>query len=139
MALKMTLDNLEGLDESIAALYTEEDGKFYLDVDGHDKNDKDKIPLSRLNQEIEKRKQSDAALNEIAENLIEDIPEDMRDIIPNLAPAEKIKWIRNANKKGFFDSKASENSPDSKRPGGKPPADFKNMTPQAIMATGYKK
>jgi len=139
MALQMTLDTLDGLDESISKLYVEKDGKFRLDVDGHDKNDKDKIPLSRLNQEIEKRKQSDAALNEIAENLIEDIPEDMRDIIPNLAPAEKIKWIRNANKKGFFDSKASENSPDSKRPGGKPPADFKNMTPQAIMATGYKK
>ena len=139
MALQMTLDTLDGLDESIQKLYVEKDGKFRLDVDGHDKNDKDRIPLSRLNQEIEKRKQSDKALNEIAENLIEDIPEDMRDIIPNLAPAEKIKWIRNANKKGFFELKLPENSPDSRRPGGKPPIDFKDMTPQAIMATGYKK
>ena len=139
MALQMTLDTLDGLDESIQKLYVEKDGKFRLDVDGHDKNDKDKIPLSRLNHEIEKRKQSDAALNEIAESLIEDIPEDMRDVVPDLSPAAKIKWIRNAIKKGFFDSKAPENSPDSKRPGGKPPSDFKGMSPQAIMAQGYKK
>ena len=139
MALQYQLDKLDGLDDSISKLYVEKDGKFVLDVTGHEKpEDKDRIPKSRLDQEIDKRKQSDTASNEIAENLIEDIPEDMRDIIPNLAPAEKIKWIRNANKKGFFDSKASENSPDSKRPGGKPPADFDNMSPQSIMATGYK-
>jgi hypothetical protein len=139
MALEMVLDTLDGLDESIQKLYVEKDGKFRLDVAGHDKNDKDRIPLSRLNQEIDKRKQSDAALNEIAESLIEDIPEDMRDIVPNLSPADKIKWIRNANKKGFFDPKAPENSPDSRRPGGKPPIDFKDMKPQTIMAMGYKK
>jgi len=140
MALQYQLNRLDGLSESISKLYVEKDGKFVLDVTGHEKpDDKDKIPLSRLNQEIEKRKQSDSALNEIADSLIEDIPEDIRDIIPNLAPAEKIKWIRNANKKGFFDSKPPGDSPDPKRPGGKPPADFKDMTPQAIMATGYKK
>lgn len=35
MALAYTVDTLDGLDESIAALYTEgEDGKFTLGVDG---------------------------------------------------------------------------------------------------------
>ena len=35
MSLKFMLENLEGLDESIAALYTKhDDGKFYLEVDG---------------------------------------------------------------------------------------------------------
>jgi len=35
MSLKFMLDSLEGLDESVAALYTEhDDGKFYLEVDG---------------------------------------------------------------------------------------------------------
>lgn len=34
MALKFELDTLDGLDASIAGLYTESEGKFYLDVDG---------------------------------------------------------------------------------------------------------
>lgn len=34
MALKLTLDNLDGLNEAQAALYVERDGKFHLDVDG---------------------------------------------------------------------------------------------------------
>jgi len=138
MALQMTLDSLDGMDESISKLYIEKDGKFVLDVDGHDKNDdKDRIPRSRLNQEIEKRKQSETTLNEIAESLIEEVPEDKRSIIPDLPPAQKIKWLRDALKLGFFDEKEVD-SIDSRRPGGKPPKDFKDMSPQAIMATGCK-
>lgn len=34
MALKLTLDNLDGVDEAIKALYVEQDGKFKLAVDG---------------------------------------------------------------------------------------------------------
>jgi len=39
MALQMVVDTLDGMDEGIAKLYVERDGKFHLDVDGHDKND----------------------------------------------------------------------------------------------------
>lgn len=34
MQLKFALDSLEGLDESMQSLYSEHDGKFYLNVDG---------------------------------------------------------------------------------------------------------
>ena len=34
MSLKFELESLEGMDEGVTKLYTEKDGKFYLDVDG---------------------------------------------------------------------------------------------------------
>lgn len=34
MTLKFQLDNLEGVDESIQALYVEKEGKFVLGIDG---------------------------------------------------------------------------------------------------------
>ena len=54
MTLEYQIDSLEGLDDSTAALYIEKEGKYYLDVAGHDKNDQNKIPKSRLDQEIAK-------------------------------------------------------------------------------------
>ena len=109
MALQYQLDTLEGLDEGIAALYKKGDrGRFTLDVQGHDKpdtEDKDRVPLSRLNQEIEKRKASEAQLMELADQLIEDVPEDKRSIIPDLPPGAKISWLRTAFKMGFFTDK----------------------------------
>lgn len=38
MALKTVLESTGGLDEAIAALYTEKDGKFVLDIDGVDEH-----------------------------------------------------------------------------------------------------
>jgi hypothetical protein len=139
MALQFQLETLEGLDAGIQKLYVQKDGKYFLDVTGHEKTeDKDaKIPHARLNQEIEKRKASETALKEVADGFVENVPEEMRDLIPDLSPAAKIKWIRDASAKGIFDPKPAEGI-DTKRPGGKPPADFKNMDPRAIMATGYK-
>jgi len=141
MALQYSIDSIEGLDEGIQKLYVEKDGKFVLDVTGHEKpEDKDKIPLSRLNQEIEKRKLSDNQLKELADGFIESVPEDMRDLVPDLPHGQKIKWIQNAMKKNLFNSDQVLDGPDSKRPAGgdKTPKDFKNMSPQAIMAQGYK-
>jgi hypothetical protein len=138
MTLKMEIENLDGLDESISKLYVEKDGKFYLDVTGHEKSEGDRIPRSRLNQEIEKRKLSEQTLKEFADTLIEDIPEEKRSIIPDLAPAQKIRWLREALKLGFFDEKQTTTI-DSKRPSDKKPQNFENMSPQAIMATGYNK
>ncbi|MFA6009423.1 MAG: hypothetical protein WC799_05520 [Desulfobacteraceae bacterium] len=139
MALQMTVETLEGMEEGISKLYVEKDGKFHLDVDGHDKNDdQNRIPKARLDQEIEKRKASETALNEIAESLTDDIPEDMKDLIPDLPPAQKIKWIKNANKKGLFNPQHVQNGPDSKRPGSKAPESYDGMSPQAMIAKGYK-
>jgi hypothetical protein len=138
MALQMTVETLEGMDEGIAKLYVEKDGMFHLDVDGHDKNgNPDRIPKSRLDQEIEKRKASDATMNEIADGFVNEIPEDMRDIVPDLLPAQKIKWIQNATKKGLFSPPQAQSGPDSKRPGAKQPENFDGMSPTAMIAQGY--
>ena len=141
MTLKMKLENLDGLSEEIAKLYREENGVYVLDVEvHHEKNaDKDKgnlIPKSRLDQEISKRKDAEKGLQAICDQMIEDVPEEKRSIIPELAPSAKITWLKEANKQGIFEDRKAE-SIDSKRPGDKSPTDFKDMSPQAIMATGY--
>jgi hypothetical protein len=139
MTLKYQLDSLEGLDEHIKALYLEKDGKFILDVTGHEKpENKDLIPKNRLDQEITRRKDAEKGLQAICDQMVEDISEDKRSIIPDLAPSAKIAWLQKANKAGLFDDKQVNPPVDTKRPGGKPPQDFDNMTPTQIMSQGYK-
>jgi hypothetical protein len=140
MALKMVVDTIEGMDEGIAKLYVEKDGKFSLDVDGHVNPDTgDRIPKSRLDAEIEKRKAADATLKEVADSYVdESIPEDMRDMVPDLPPAQKIKWIQQANAKGLFDAKSRE-AIDTRKPGDKKPAALDGMSPHAMMSMGYSK
>jgi hypothetical protein len=156
MALKAVLDNLDGLDAGITKLYVQKDGKFHLDVesetpDGHAGKKKDDaaggdppdtsgnwIPKNRFNQLNEQKKSAEAALAEVVTGLKEDIPEELRDLIPAIAPAEQIKWIRDAQKKGLFTRPAGESGPDSKRPGGSSSKTFEGLPPQAIMAQGYK-
>ena len=139
MTLQYQLDSLDGLEESISKLYIEKDGKFTLDVVGHEKPEsKDMVPISRLNQEIDKRKEAEKGLQAICDQMVEDIPEDRRSIIPELAPSAKITWLREANKQGIFEDRKTE-SIDSQKPGDQKPTDFKDMSPQAIMATGYNK
>ena len=137
MTLQYTLDSLDGLEESVSKLYIEKDGKFLLDVTGHVKpENKDMIPVSRLNQEIDKRKEAEKGLQAVCDSMVEEIPEDKRSIIPELAPSAKITWLREANKQGIFEHRKAE-SIDSKRPGDQKPTEFKDMTPTQIMATGY--
>jgi hypothetical protein len=95
------------------------------------------VPKSRLDAEIDKKKVAETALDEVANALIEEIPEDMRDVVPDLPPAEKIKWLQAAKKKDLFKLGHVE-SPDSKRPGGKPSTDFENMNPHTMRESGYK-
>jgi len=137
MALNMVLETLEGVEETTAKLYIEKDGKYYLDVADHDKNVNQGIPKSRLDAEIAKRRESETTMAEIAQGFVEEIPEDMRDIIPDLQPAAKIRWIQNAVKKGLFVVRTHEGI-DTKRPGSKPAANYDGMSPTAIMAQGYK-
>jgi len=139
MTLEYQLDSLENLDENISNLYIEKDGKFVLDVSGHENAaDKGKIPRSRLNEEIQKRKAVEDHMQKIADELRLDVPEEFQDLIPDVAPAEQCKWIRGAQAKGLFDSK--EPAPiDNKKPNDKKPESFEGMSPQSIMSMGYKK
>jgi len=137
--LQMQLETLEGLDEITSGLYIEKDGKFILDVDGHEKpENKNMIPKSRLDQEITKRKESEKELQTIADSLKEDVPEDFKELVPDLPPGKLIPWLRSANSKGLFDPKSKE-SLDKKRPGEKQIKDLDGLSPQQKMAQGYKK
>lgn len=120
-----------------------------MDVTGNDKAEQDiqntehatekggqMIPKSRFDQVIGQKKEAETALEEIAQGLIEEIPETMRDLIPDLPTAKKIKWLQTATKKGIFSAHGS-NSPDSKRPGTKQVMDWDNMTATQKMAMGY--
>ena len=93
--------------------------------------------LEKIDSEQEKRKAAEAELKEVAENIKNQVPEEYRDLIPDLPPGQLIKWLQNATSKGLFNPKQNE-SLDSKKPGGKSPTNFENMTPQQIMETGYK-
>lgn len=139
MTLQYALDSLDGLEESISKLYIEKDGKFILDVTGHEKPEsKDLIPKSRLDQEIDKRKEAEKGLQTICDSMVEEIPENLRPIIPELAPSAKITWLREAKKQGIFEDRKAE-SIDARRPGDKKPDNFENMSPTQIMSTGYNK
>jgi hypothetical protein len=56
-----------------------------------------------------------------------------------LPSAAKIKWIQAAQKQGLFVKNQNESGLDSKKPGDKKPIDYESMSPQALMASGYKK
>jgi hypothetical protein len=126
-----------------------EENKDQANVDGHEKNEgkqdqgnKDQqanmIPKARLDQEIQKRKASEDALKEVADSLRESIPEEHRDLIPDLPPAKLVKWIQQANAKGLFAEKKVE-ALDTKRAGDKHPQDLSGLSPQKMMSMGYTK
>jgi len=77
-------------------------------------------------------------LQEVADTLVEDVPEDKRRIIPDLPPAAKIAWLKNAFKMGFFEDKKVE-SLDPKRPSNQKPHDTSGMNPIELIEHGLKK
>lgn len=97
------------------------------------------IPKGRFDALNEKKKAAESSLEEIANGFIETIPEEMRGLVPNLSPAEKIKWIQAAQKQGLFEKNQENSGLDSKKPGEKKPIDYEGMSPQALMASGYNK
>jgi hypothetical protein len=76
-------------------------------------------------------------MTEIAESFVRDIHEDMRELVPDLPPAQKIKWIKAASAKGLFDTKPAEGI-DTKRPGAKQQENLDGLSGPALMAKGYK-
>jgi hypothetical protein len=74
----------------------------------------------------------------VAASLAEEVSEEYRDMIPELAPAAKIKWLRSAIQRGLF-TKASPEAVDSKRPNQKQTPDYSGMNPTQMMSMGYKK
>ena len=71
------------------------------------------IPYARFSQEVARRKAAETALSEVADQLASDIPEDHRGLIPDLAPAAKIKWLQDAKASGFFGKAAKPEVPET--------------------------
>jgi chromosome segregation ATPase len=66
--LKMVLDNLEGVDESLHSLYEERDGKFHLSLDGYE----DPVSLLRAKQhEKDARKKAEGELKKLQQQMDE--------------------------------------------------------------------
>ena len=100
------------------------------------KKEPSSVPYSRFQEVNEQRRGLEAALS----NLIEDmVPEDMRDLVPNLSPVEKAVWIRAAKERGLFDKPytAPASSPDAKRPGGKTNIDLSGLSPMQKLQHGF--
>lgn len=103
------------------------------------------VPKTRLDAEIAKRKGLEDTLKSVVDGMIQDVPEQFRELIPALAPSDQIKWIRDAQAKGLFTPSAAPapatdengNGPDANRPGGNPPKNFEGMNPVSIMEQGY--
>ncbi|MBZ0255446.1 hypothetical protein K8I31_05260 [bacterium] len=101
------------------------------------------VPKTRLDAEIAKRRGLEDTLKSVVDGMIQDVPEQFRELIPALAPADQIKWINDAKAKGLFVENAAPatdengNGPDANRPGGNPPKNFEGMNPVSIMETGY--
>lgn len=96
------------------------------------------VPKARLDQEIAKRKDGEKALEEIAASYLEEVPEDMKDLVPDLPPLAKIHWLRNALSKGLFNGNQKESGPDSKRAKTKPAVDLSGLSPVEMRKMGYK-
>ncbi|HPJ68347.1 MAG TPA: hypothetical protein PLS62_11215 [Desulfobacteraceae bacterium] len=101
------------------------------------KSDENMIPKARFDQLNEQKKAALSELKEVADLLTEDVPEDYRDLVPDLGPAQKIAWIRNAIKKGIFDKQVN-NGLDTRQPIGKPAVNYADMDVQQKLRAGYK-
>lgn len=104
---------------------------------GPDKTERS-VPYSRFQAVNDAKKQAEETLAGLVAELVEDIPEQFRALVPNIAPADQIKWIRSANKSGLFSAKPDKSGPDSKRPGGKPTTDTSGMSPLQMIEMGLK-
>ena len=98
------------------------------------------VPYARFKEVVEQRKASEEALKSVVDELVNGIPEEIRGLVPNLPPAERVAWIRQARDAGLFKKPETPAAPelDTKRPGGKPPADLSNMNASQLLSAGYK-
>lgn len=114
---------------------TTEEGKDFHKEENTPKT----VPYGRFQEVIAQRKKAEDAIAEIAGLISDDfVPENLRALIPDLPPADKIKWIFEARKQGIFNSGNMTSGPDAKRPISKPSVDLSNLSPVAMIAQGFK-
>lgn len=95
------------------------------------------VPYDRFQKVNQQKKELGDTLESILASMIDEIPEEFRELVPDIPPAQRYAWIKQARDKGLF-SKQISNGPDSKRAGGKAPTDLSNMTNHELLKNGYK-
>ena len=104
------------------------------------KSEGQSIPKSRFDEVLAQKKEAIESVKAVVDSMMETIPEDMRDLVPNINndPVETIKWIQSATQKGIFTPKQALNGLDTKRPASKPPIDLSNVSIDEKFKAGYK-
>jgi hypothetical protein len=129
------MENTENNTEKVEQV-EEQPGKKTTDTSTA--NAENMIPKSRFDQVNSQKNELNDTLKGLVDELKNDIPEEYQDLVPDTKPADQIKWIRNASKKGLFSSKP-ESSPDAETPGtSKTQVDTSNMSAFDMLAHGFK-
>src|SRR5262245_9200614 len=96
---------------------------------------------AKVEDETKQRKQAEADLTAVYDDLVTEVPQSHRDLIPaNLATADKIKWVRAALKRGVFTEKKPDVKVDQSRPKTTPTSEInlEGLRAEQLMARGYK-
>lgn len=96
------------------------------------------VPYARFAEVNTQKKAAEAALAEMVESMVQDLPENFRALVPNLAPADKVKWIAQARAAGVFTASAPTASPDPARPISRPDVNIDSLSPLQMMQGGYR-
>jgi hypothetical protein len=100
------------------------------------------VPYGSLHEERQKRKAAETQLEAMATEMLKQVPEDLRGLIPeSLPPLERVAWFNSAKATGIFDKSASV--PDVPRTDSSqprmtpPPSDLQKLPPGERMKLGY--
>ena len=108
---------------------------------GHDKAEKT-VPYGSLHEERQKRKAAETQLEAMATEMLKQVPEELRGLIPeSLPPLERVAWFNSAKSTGIFEKTASTPAvprTDSGQPRmTPPPTDLQKLPPSERMKLGY--
>ena len=110
-------------------------------VQSDDKAQDRTVPYGSLHEERQKRKAAEEQLEAMASQVLAQVPEDMRGLIPeSLPPMERVAWFNSAKATGIFDKTAKPSVPktDSGQPRiSPPPADLNKLPSSERMKLGY--
>ena len=108
---------------------------------GHDKAEKT-VPYGSLHEERQKRKAAETQLAAMATEMLKQVPEELRGLIPeSLPPLERVAWFNSAKATGIFTTTASK--PDVPRTDSAqprmttPPTDIHKLPTSERMKMGY--
>jgi predicted dinucleotide-utilizing enzyme len=97
------------------------------------------IPKSRFDQVNQQKKDYEKQLNEVADMILQDLPEEYRELFADLPAQQKIAKVKMAQSKGLFNMAKVEDIPGSEAPKSSKSADFSSMSTEEKIKTGYKK